>query len=54
MVPFFPNFIKLDKLTAQKVKVLDVAIGGTSIYFLTEDKTLGNSRLFSIGCGELG
>ena len=52
MVPFFPNFVKLDYFTALKQTVIDVAIGATSICFLTTDAK-GN-RLFSIGCGETG
>lgn len=52
MVPFFPNFIKLDYFSSLKQKVIDVAIGATSICFLTTDAN-GN-RVYSIGCGETG
>ena len=39
MVPFFPNFMSIDYFKEIKQKVIDVAIGATSICFLTASST---------------
>ena len=53
MVPFFPSFIKQDYFTAQKQHVLDIALGGTTVYIRTVDSA-NQLKLFSMGCGLLG
>lgn len=53
MVPFFPSFIKQDFFTARKQRVLDVALGATTVYIQTEDDS-NNRKLYSMGCGLLG
>ena len=54
MVPFFPNFFKLDYFTTEKLDVLQVALTGTSSHFLCKDRESGKNRLFSMGGGEIG
>ena len=48
MVPFFPNFVKLDFFVSNKLKVDDVAISAATYSFLAEN------RLFTMGRGDLG
>lgn len=54
MVPFFPNFVKLDFFTHHKQSVDDVALGATNAYFRTTDHQSGERRIYSMGCGLLG
>lgn len=54
MVPFFPHFRKHDFFTERKQFVVDVAIGATTIYFVTNDKSDGSRHVYSMGCGLLG
>jgi hypothetical protein len=54
MVPFFPNFVKLDYFTHKKQQVLDVALGATNCYYLTQDRESGARKIYSNGCGLLG
>jgi alpha-tubulin suppressor-like RCC1 family protein len=52
MVPFFPNFVKLDALSSMQ-RVLDVALGATNVYAITQDRE-NQRHLYSMGCGLLG
>lgn len=48
MIPFFPNFVKLNFFVTNKLKVDDVAISAATYSFLAE------KRLFTMGRGDLG
>ena len=52
MVPFFPEFRKLDPFGSKK-KVVDVAFGAASVHFLAENG-LNGTTLFAAGDNEWG
>ena len=54
MTPFFPNFLKHDFFTEQKVDVLDCSFTAASTHFLCRDKTTGKRRVFCVGNNQFG
>lgn len=57
LTPFFPNFMKHDFFTENKLDVLDCTFTATSSHFLCRDRATCKNRVFSVGgnmFGQLG
>ena len=54
LVPFFPNFLKLDFFQEKKLNVVDVSFTALSSHFLCWDEQLNKYRVFSVGNNDFG
>ena len=54
MTPFFPNFLKHDFFTENKLDVLDCTFTAASSHFLCRDRATCKNRVFSVGNNQFG